>query len=122
MSQVKATTFGFRWETAKRLKAMAGITEGETPVTPGRVRTSYGAIFLTPAGGISARTGTGSPWTPGVASCTYCEYYDDAGTIKIRTTSDSYNVYNMTTGTIAGSKLIQVKLIGGHWTIDVDPC
>lgn len=122
MSQFKANTYGFRHETARRLKSVAGMNQGEVPSPGGPVRFSYAELFLTPPGGIPARTGTSTPWTPGVAVCTLCEYYDDGGTIKIRTTSETRSVYNTVPVLIDGDLLIQVKLIGGRWTIDVDPC
>jgi len=91
--------------------------EGRNPPIP----LGSGAIFLTPSGGIAARSGSSSPWTPGSANCTLCELYDDSGTTKIRTTDTVLTVFNMA-GLIGGNKLVQAKLINGEWFVDVDPC
>lgn len=82
------------------------------------------AHYLTPAGGIPARTGTASPWTPGVATCTRCEQYLDGGVLRIRTTTVTTQVYNDTpaVGGVGGNKLIQTKMIGGRRFVDEEPC
>ena len=115
-------TFGFRWATAKRLKSIAGTDMEEVDPT-GRKSRVEALLFLTPGGGIAARTGTG-PWTPGVASCSRCEYYLDSGTLKIRVVSptESIEVVNTVGVAIGASRLIQAKLINGRWTMDVDDC
>lgn len=91
------------------------------PVLLGSGALGGGEFYLTPVGGIPGRTGSGSPWTPGVATCTLCEFYDDGGTIKIRTTATTDSVYN-SAGPVGASKLIQVKTIRGRKVVDVDPC
>lgn len=116
--------YGFAKDDAKSLLSIAGKGTESEVILHQRVMGSKsgGAIFLTPGGGIGARSGSSSPWTPGTATCTLCEYYDDSGTIKIRTTSTTATVYNMVPASIGAGKLIQAKLIGGRWTVDVEPC
>lgn len=82
----------------------------------------YGSIYLTPGGGIAALTGSSTPWTPGVATCTKCEYYLDSSTVKIKSTSVTKPVYNMVKSAVGASKLIQTKLIQGKETVDVEDC
>lgn len=115
--------FGFRKNTSKRLRSLAGENQKFKPgFDPPLVRNFQAELLLTPAGGIPARTGTGSPWTPGVATCTLCEYYEHSGTLKIRTTSWTGVTANMTPTAIDGNILIQAKYIRGRLTIDVDQC
>lgn len=81
-----------------------------------------GSIYLTPGGGIAALTGSATPWTPGVATCTKCEYYLDGSTVKIRSTSETKSVYNMVKTAVGAAKLIQTKIIQGKETVDVESC
>ncbi len=67
-------------------------------------------------------SGTSSPWTLGVATCTVCEIYLDASTVKVRTTSETDLVYNMTKTAVAANTLIQAKMIDGYWVIDTEDC
>lgn len=106
-----------------RLLAAGSTSEATVrPVLLGSAVDLGADIFLTPSGGIAARTGSSSPWTPGVATCTLCEYYVDAGTVKIRMTEITEPIYNMVPAAIGEYKLIQAKRIGGRRTIDVEPC
>lgn len=113
---------GFSPRDAERLLSL--IVTGETPVrmyrpTGGMVN----IIAKTPVGGIAARTGSG-PWTPGVATCTLCEQYDDGGTWKIREKSPTEDVvvYNSSPHALAASAPIQAKPIGGKYYVDVAEC
>ena len=117
-----------RSETNRRLQQLAG--HNEIPPGPSgphgfRLPDRVHSHFYVGSGGIAARTGaTTGPWTPGVATCTMCEYYLDGSTVKIRQTSPAINlpVYNDTPTAVVQNKLIQAKLIDGRWTIDVEPC
>lgn len=80
-------------------------------------------LALTPAGGIPAMSGS----TPGSATCTL-KYIDENGLVA--TALDSENaaitqtVYNVSSGSISGSALIQCKqeCIGGALLADFENC
>ena len=117
-------TYGFNKRDADSLIESIGgkaeVRHRRQPRSPG----SSAFIYLTGGSGIGAATGSSTPWTPGSATCTKCEVYDDSGTIKIRTTSpaETDTIYNSTNKTIAASVLIQVKRIGGYLFVDTASC
>ncbi len=82
---------------------------------------SAGKLFLTTTT-ITARTGSSSPWTPGNGSGNMIEFYDDAGTLKMRTTGVIETLRHGGDKTIASGRIVQAKLSDGHWTVDVDYC
>lgn len=80
----------------------------------------HSMIFLTPSGGIAARSGT----TPGSATCT--GYVIDNGsltTFKDTSGSDyTATVYNISTTAATGSTYIQAKRSGCQWVADFEDC
>jgi hypothetical protein len=81
-----------------------------------------GKLFLT-SSTISARTGTSTPWTPGNGTGTMLEFYNDAGTIRVRsTTTTGVTLRHMGTAAIATNRVVQCKLVDNEWLIDVDYC
>lgn len=80
-----------------------------------------GKLFLT-SSTIGARTGSSSPWTPGSGDGNMIEFYDDAGTLKVRTTGVTETLRHMGTATIASGRIVQAKPCDGQWLIDVDYC
>jgi hypothetical protein len=77
-------------------------------------------LAKSPVGGIPAQTGI----TPGFASCSPAELYDDGGTIKIRVVSgaDPIVIYNTTSVASKSEKWIHWKTEGDRKVIDVDDC
>lgn len=86
-----------------------------------RVGDASGKLFITTTT-ITARTGSASPYTPGNGSGTMLEFYDDAGTKKVRTTSVTETLRHMGNATIASGRIVHAKLVDGEWVIDVDYC
>lgn len=80
-----------------------------------------GKLFLT-SSTITARTGSSSPWTPGSGSGNMIEFYDDSGTLKVRTTGVSETLRHLGTASIASSRIVQCKPCDGQWLVDVDYC
>jgi hypothetical protein len=106
-----------------RLLASASVSaETIVPVLVGVAGSAGGGTGLakSPVGGIPAQSGS----TPGVASCSPAELYDDAGTIKIRVVSgaDPILIYNSTSIASKSEKWIQWKTDGERKIIDVDDC
>lgn len=105
-----------------RLLAAASVSaETIVPVLVGVAGSGGGTgLAKSPVGGIPAQSGS----TPGVASCTPAELYDDAGTIKIRVVSgaDAILIYNTTSIASKSEKWIQWKTDGERKIIDVDDC
>ncbi len=114
--------YGFSFNDANDLLAGRGGGTGREVRLHQRPSGSPSRLFLTPVGGIPAMTGTSSPWTPGVASCTECEFYLDGSTMKIRTTSATFDVYNTTKTAVGGNTLIQTKMINNYIVIDTEDC
>jgi hypothetical protein len=92
------------------------------PKSVARLMPEVGGRLFMPSSGIPAMTGTSSPWTPGVQSCTRLEYYLDGSTVKIRTTSLSEDVYNPSQTAVTAGNMIQAKKIEGKWTVDTEDC
>jgi hypothetical protein len=105
-----------------RLLAAASVSaETIVPVLVGVAAGGGGTgLAKSPVGGIPAQSGS----TPGVASCSPAELYDDAGTIKIRVVSgaDPILIYNTTSIASKSEKWIQWKTDGERKIIDVDDC
>lgn len=80
-------------------------------------------ICLPPEAGIPAASGD----TPGFATCTLYEFYDDAGTIKTQAVSPTatevvYNTVETPIG-VGGTKIVQAKKNQqGYYMVDVDNC
>lgn len=85
---------------------------------------NYRGFAVTPGGGIAACSGSATPWTPGVATCSLAEWVDVSGTWKIQTCSPtvSLSVYNTSPAMISASSLIQFKIVGGKAVVDVGDC
>jgi hypothetical protein len=105
-----------------RLLAAASVSaETIVPVLVGVAGSGGGTgLAKSPVGGIPAQSGS----TPGVASCSPAELYDDAGTIKIREISGAspIAIYNTTSIASKSAKWIQWKTDGERKIIDVDDC
>ena len=80
-----------------------------------------GYIFMTPSGGIPARSGT----TCGKADCTPYIIDTDDELVEV-TDSDgasySIEVFNLATGVVGGSQYIQAKMVSGVPVVDVEYC
>jgi hypothetical protein len=88
-----------------------------------RDRSHYTSFFLTGDEGIPAANG----YQPEYASCKRYFFNKNSGVLEF--VEDSViagavyeNVYNHTENPIGSDKLIQAKLIDGHWFVDVEPC
>ncbi len=58
----------------------------------------------------------------GIGSGNMLECYDDAGTIKLRTTGVIVTLKHAATAAIASGRIVQAKLVDGRWLVDVDYC
>lgn len=67
---------------------------------------------------IPARTGSGTPFTPGSLSCTRYELYDDGGTIKLRSTMLSDMIYNFDKKIVPSGTLFRAVEVDGYATVD----
>lgn len=88
-----------------------------------RDRSHYTSFFLTPADGIPAANGV----IPSHESCEKYFYNRRRGELSsVRDETNGQiifeNVFNHTGSEIGGDKMIQAKLIDGHWFVDVEPC
>lgn len=111
-------------QTAQRLLRLANGSPGIYRPAAVRkiIRRLQGSLYLTTST-ITARTGTSSPWTPGSGTGTLLEFYDDSGTLKVRTTSSTgITLRHMGTATIASGRIVQCKQVGDQTLIDVDYC
>lgn len=96
----------------------AGVSGINAQQTPAGIRIwisfpTNALIAKTPTGGIPAMTGV----TPGKSAC---RIYGFDGTVLYDSLRDE-DIYNMS-GTVGGSKYIQVKLIDGYYFVDVEAC
>ena len=111
-------TYGFSKSDAGELVQLIGGIDRE--YTEGRVRGNGGSgsgltrVFLTPGGGIAARSGA----TLGSATCTH--YTVTAGTRA--TASATETVYNDFTSAIGGSVDIIAARIDGIWVAIAEDC
>jgi hypothetical protein len=112
-------------QLTKRLDALtAQFRESQRPKPTSWVQNAVAGsstgLAKSPVGGIPAQTGI----TPGFASCSPAELYDDGGTIKIRVVSgaDPIVIYNTTSVTSKSEKWIHWKTEGERKVIDVDDC
>ena len=87
-------TFGFNRSDAESLTKMIGVGDTEHPERKPRGGGFGGRVFVTPSGGIAARSGA----TLGSATCT--RYTVTGGTRA--STSDTATVYNDFTTAISG--------------------
>jgi hypothetical protein len=84
-----------------------------------------GQVWLTPSGGIPARTGSYPNYTFGKATCVAADIYLDGEDLKciLHDPPNDTVIYNTSDTAIAGSKPIQVKyLLGQFPTVDVGDC
>lgn len=80
-------------------------------------------LAVTPTGGISGMTGTGTAMDPfvfGSATCKTVEIDADDG--EGEETTDDIELYNMVAADIEEDELVQWKLIGGLRFVDVEGC
>lgn len=75
---------------------------------------SMHALFITPSGGIAARSGS----TLGSATCT--RQFVNNGSLAAASFSET--VYNLSTTAVAGSTYIGAKMIDGVWLCDWEDC
>lgn len=111
--EITEVTWSSDGSRGMRTIAKYSRTEFDWPVVPGFV-TVDSAVFVAPVGGIPARTGTSSPWTPGSATCTRLSY----SIADLVSTSASEVVYNATASTIPEGTLVIADRVEGKWTID----
>ena len=120
--------------SARFLSGVAEAAEGQAVPATGLASTSIDGRellrvvprdakwVLTPGGGIAAATYSGGTLTCGSATCTLL---DPDGPGKWVLGNGSVTVYNGMTGTsgaIAGSTVVQCKLIDGSLVVDVSGC
>jgi hypothetical protein len=103
-----------------------GVRRQNKPITDNEHVPSGPLFWQTPSGGIPARTGTSSPYTPGKAVCKLCHVYETstADVLEIRLSDPLIEryVYNSEADAIAGTVLIQSKKVGRFDFVDVGEC
>lgn len=111
------STYGFNKEDAEALIEKIGLRDEITPGRriPVRARATGGiAHFVTPSGGIAARSGA----TLGSATCTLLSI---AGGTRA-TTATTATVYNDFTTSVGGSRDIVAAKIDGVWSVIAEDC
>ena len=114
MDAQDTTTYGFNKPDSLDLLQLIGNDDGE--YSEGRVRGRQQPIaaFVTPGGGIAARSGA----TLGSATCTLLTL---AGGTRA-TTSAAYTVYNDFLSAVSGSVDVMAARVNGIWVVIAEDC
>ena len=107
-------TFGFNRADAESLTKMIGVGDKEHPERKPRGGGGGGRVFVTPGGGIPARSGA----TLGSATCT--RHTVTNGTRA--STTDTATVYNDFTTAIGASTDIVAIRVDGIWLAIAEDC